>query len=257
MTPEAIQAQLAQINLLTQTLDIEVLEEVDSTNAYLWERFRENQSMPRVAIAKCQSAGRGQWGRTWTSAEGGLYLSLLTPLQLDPEYAYSLTIASVWGIAYSLRQDDIPVQIKWPNDLLLNGKKLGGIKTETKVQQGNIAAAVIGVGINFTNPVPDMGINLKSFWQGEVKISGDRLAALVITGILAGIKKLKKASIQSILPDYLTLLKNMGEIVIYEGHQGKIIGVNQKGELLLEMSAKGAKSTIKIPPGTISLGYES
>ncbi|NJN73758.1 MAG: biotin--[acetyl-CoA-carboxylase] ligase [Limnothrix sp. RL_2_0] len=257
MTPEATGALLAQLNSSIPALDIEVLEMVDSTNAYLWERFRENRSMPRVAIAKCQSAGRGQWGRTWTSVEGGLYLSLLTPLQLDSEYGYSLTIASVWGIASLLHQNDIPVQIKWPNDLLLNGKKLGGIKTETKVRQGHIAAAVIGVGINFTNPFPEMGINLASFWQGDVQISGDRLAALVITGILTGIRKLQKTSIQSILPDYLTLLKNMGETIIYEGHQGEIIGVNAKGELLLQISAIGSKSTIRIPPGAISLGYES
>lgn len=257
MTPEAIKVQLAQISLLTQTPDIEVLETVDSTNAYLWERFRENQLMPRVAIAKSQSAGRGQWGRTWTSAEGGLYLSLLTPLQLDPQHAYSLTIASVWGIASLLYQNEILVQIKWPNDLLLNGKKLGGIKTETKVQKGNITAAVIGVGINVTNPVPDPGINLESFWQGDVKISGDRLAALVIAGILIGIKKLEEKSIQSILPDYLSLLKNIGETVVYEEHQGKIIGVNPKGELLLEMLGTRSKSTIRIPPGTISLGYKS
>lgn len=255
MTPEAIGAQLSQLNLSDPALEIEVLESVDSTNAYLWERFRENQSMPRVAIAKCQTAGRGQWGRTWTSVEGGLYLSLLTPLQLNPEYGYSLTIASVWGIASLFHQNGIPVQIKWPNDLLLNSKKLGGIKTETKVRQGNITAAVVGVGINFTNPVPEMGINLESFWQGDVKISGDRLAALVITGILTGIEKLKKSSIQSILPDYLALLKNMGETIIFEGQQGEIVGVGDRGELLLQMSATGAKSIIRIPPGTISLGY--
>ncbi|MGB2925144.1 MAG: biotin--[acetyl-CoA-carboxylase] ligase [Limnothrix sp.] len=253
MTPEAISSQLRAIN--ARVAAVEIFEEIDSTNKLLWARFAENAVMPRVAIARRQTAGRGQWGKNWVSAAGGLYLSVLLPLEIEPQNAYSLTIASAWGIAAALRQNQIPVQIKWANDLLLNNKKLGGIKTETKVQQGKITAAVIGVGINYTNSVPDVGISLKTFWRDELQFSGDRLAALVIASILNATEKLAKESIHSILPDYLALLKNMGETVVYEGHQGVIVGVSEKGELLLKLSAAGSRSIIKIPPGQVSLGY--
>ncbi|QCS48749.1 biotin--[acetyl-CoA-carboxylase] ligase [Picosynechococcus sp. PCC 11901] len=253
--PDAIQGVLSDLLACETTLPIEVFPELDSTNTLLWQRYQAQCTMPRVAIALAQTAGRGQWGRTWISAPGGLYLSVLLPIELEPQFAYGLTLASVLGIVEMFQQQGLPVQIKWPNDLLLQNKKLGGIKTETKVSQGKISAAVVGVGINYQNPVPPTGINLEQFWQGELKIKGDRLAALVIAGILQGTQKLARNSIENILPGYLKHLKNLGEIITYEGHQGIITGVNQKGELLVKLSAPGASSIVKIPPGQISLGY--
>ena len=254
--PDAIQGALSTLLACETTIPIEIFPELDSTNALLWQRYQGQCTMPRVAIALAQTAGRGQWGRTWISAPGGLYLSVLVPVELAPQFAYSLTLASVWGIIERLQEQGIPVQIKWPNDLLLQGKKLGGIKTETKVSQGKISAAVVGVGINYQNLVPPTGINLEQFWQGTLKIKGDRLAALVIAGILHGTQKLAHGSIENILPNYLKHLKNLGETITYEGHKGVITGVNQKGELLVKLVAPGASSIIKIPPGQISLGYE-
>jgi len=70
------------------------------------------------------------------------------------------------GNCYGLREHGIPVGLKWPNDLMLCGRKLGGILTETKVQQGRITKAVVGVGINW-NPVPETGINLLSFQANQ------------------------------------------------------------------------------------------
>lgn len=256
MNSEAIITALEQVSdIRHQISGIEVFEELDSTNALLWERFAENVPMPRVAIAKCQTAGRGQWGKSWVSAAGGLYLSMLLPMQLEPQNAYSLAIATVWGIADQLRQANIPVQIKWANDLLLENKKLGGIKTETKIQQGMISAAVIGVGINYHNPVPDVGINLANFWDNQLQFPIEYLAALVISGIWNAVNILQQESMQAILPHYLKLLKNLGEMITYEGHQGEIVGVSEKGELLVKLSAMGSSSTIKIPAGQISLGY--
>jgi BirA family transcriptional regulator, biotin operon repressor / biotin---[acetyl-CoA-carboxylase] ligase len=259
----AIARELGQISdIRDQISAIEVFEEIGSTNELLWERYRTQASMPRVAIAKQQTAGRGQWGRTWTSPLGGLYLSMLLPVEIEPENAYILTLASVWGITEQLNRAGVPVQIKWANDLLLQGQKLGGIKTETKITSKattKITAAVVGVGINYSNPVPDVGINLENFWRANPDIAapflGDRLAALIIAGILIGIAQIKKNTYQSIIPQYLKHLKNLNELIIYEGHLGQIIGVNEKGELLVKMTAAGATSTIKIPPGQISLGY--
>ena len=120
-----------------------------STNGLLWTLPAQSYSPPLAAIAKQQSAGRGQWGRQWRSDQGGLYLSVMLDLDLAAENAPHLVLLSAWGIAYALRQHQIPVQLKWPNDLLLKGRKLGGIKTETKINQGRIQTAVIGVGINW------------------------------------------------------------------------------------------------------------
>ncbi|OKH19595.1 biotin--[acetyl-CoA-carboxylase] ligase [[Limnothrix rosea] IAM M-220] len=268
MDVKAIAAQLSGISeqlsvnsyqvsgIRYQSPVIEVFGEIGSTNGVLWERFRAGAMMPRVAIAKRQTAGRGQWGKSWTSSEGGLYLSMLVPMELNPQDAYGLTIASVWGITKYLRKQGIPVEIKWANDLILNGKKLGGIKTETKIQAGKVTAAVIGVGINYSNEIPDVGINLQDFWDGDSQFPIEHLAATVIAGISEAIAQLTEKGMESILPNYLQLLKNLDELIVYEGHLGKIVGVNEKGELLVRMEAEGSRSTIKIPPGGVSLGYD-
>ncbi len=255
MTPEAIAIALRKLGI--DSPPIEIFAEITSTNDLLWQRFQAGEAMPRVVIARQQTAGRGQWGLTWRSPLGGLYLSLLMPLALEPRQAYTLTLASVWGIAWYLRTADIPVQIKWANDLVLCDKKLGGIKTETKIVQDRISAAVIGVGINYANSVPDVGMSLQAFWQNDLKLSLAELAALVIAGSLKGVDRLHTESVSVMLKDYLQLLKNLGETIHYEGHQGDIVGVSDQGELMVRLSAPGASSTIKIPPGQISLGYGS
>lgn len=135
---DAIQGALSDLLACETTLPIEVFPELDSTNALLWQRYQAQCTMPRVAIASTQTAGRGQWGRTWISAPGGLYLSVLLPIELEPQLAYGLTLASVWGIVEMFQQQGLPVQIKWPNDLLLQNKKLGALKPKRKSPRGKL-----------------------------------------------------------------------------------------------------------------------
>ncbi|WP_256871928.1 biotin--[acetyl-CoA-carboxylase] ligase [Nostoc sp. TCL26-01] len=151
---------------------LHIFDCVASTNLTLWELIDKGAGAGTVVIATQQTAGRGQWGRQWVSPNGGLYVSVAISPQLAANYAYQLTFASAWGIAHQLRECGINVGIKWPNDLVLDGRKLGGILTETKINQGEITEAVVGVGINWSNPVPETGINLKS-WLAKEGI-GDR-----------------------------------------------------------------------------------
>ncbi|MEQ8956672.1 MAG: biotin--[acetyl-CoA-carboxylase] ligase, partial [Coleofasciculus sp. C2-GNP5-27] len=135
-------------------LAIYLFDSLSSTNQTLWELLDRGTTLPTVVIAAQQTAGRGQWGRQWQSAPGGLYLSLALTTNVEACDSAQLTMCSAWGIAMALRCYGIPVLIKWHNDLLLLGYKLGGILTETRLSQGQITKAVIGVGINWSNPVP-------------------------------------------------------------------------------------------------------
>ncbi|MEB3175862.1 MAG: biotin--[acetyl-CoA-carboxylase] ligase, partial [Cyanobacteriota bacterium] len=134
------------------------LGETDSTNAVAWRLLTEGQTPPLAVQAESQSAGRGQWGRVWRSEPGGLYLSLLWAPQGDLLPQAPWVLASAWGLAESLHQVGAPAGLKWPNDLLLEGRKLGGIKLEAK---GN--ALVVGAGLNWANPVPPTGAQLQPF----------------------------------------------------------------------------------------------
>lgn len=231
---------------------------IPSTNQILWELLDKGIEPPLVALAHQQTAGRGQWGRQWQSLSGGLYLSVAINTEIPAAAAPQLTLCSAWGIASALRQHQVPVWLKWPNDITLQGKKLGGIKTETRLRQGKIRQAVIGVGINWQNPVPEVGINLQSFFQDcpAPPISSlEMLAAIAINGLFSGCHSYWDGGIDSLLPAYLEMLENRGQNVTVNGCAGIVVGVTALGELRVRFQASGAATEIALPPGTISLKY--
>ena len=255
--------------------DIQIFESVFSTNQTVWELQQQGKGRKSatVAIATQQTAGRGQWGRQWQSTPGGLYLSMgvnfnfaIAPALRHARIAQpaQLTMATAWGIASLLREYSIPVQLKWPNDLILNKRKLGGILTETKVCQQQIIQAVIGVGINWNNTVPDTGINLQQFLNQSADVakvqSLELLAALVIRGIELGLQLCLQGRMDHLLKSYTKLLNSLGRRVEIDGNLGTVIGVTESGELRVQLNSTTGEvfhREICIKPGTISLGYDS
>ena len=242
---------------------LHLFESVASTNKTLWELLAREPGSGYIAIAAEQTAGRGQWGRSWVSSRGGLYLSMGYAPKLDINSGYQLTLATAWGIAEQLRKYGVDVEIKWPNDLVLDSRKLGGILTETKVHAGKITQAVIGVGINWKNPVPSTGINLHSRNNdgNQTKISClEQLAAIVLLGIDSGIRCLEQEGVNILLSRYTKLLSNMGDKVdVNDDFSGIVVGVTAKGNLHLHTSSgnniTSIPASIYLQPGTISLGY--
>lgn len=191
-----------------------------------------------VVIAQTQSSGRGQRGRIWQSEPGGLYLSLA----LEPDWPVTrsaqLTCISAWGIATAFNNLGLPVQVKWPNDLYFQGKKLGGILTETKLAPAaavtsasgdrvnppdRIRQAVIGVGMNWHNSVPSTGITLAQILEllpqsmAKNKINClEMLAALVLKGILQGYFFQQRVGSQDFMKAYSNLLTQVGSPVLLE-----------------------------------------
>ncbi|MBP5971431.1 biotin--[acetyl-CoA-carboxylase] ligase [Brasilonema sp. CT11] len=255
---------------------LHLFETVCSTNQILWDLLAQGAEPGCVVIATEQTAGRGQWGRQWISSAGGLYLSVAiangnkaaentTAFCLPKLYAtnsYQLTLATAWGIAQQLRNCGVPVDIKWPNDLILVSRKLGGILTETKVHKEVITQAVIGVGLNWANPVPETGINLQ-MWQANQQTKFvsclETLISAVLIGIESGIQCLLQEGVNKLIYRYLELLMNIGEKVYVNNTVGTIIGVTNTGELRVRMETSELKSVkiseIYLQPGTISLGY--
>jgi len=246
----------------TQDLDFSVhlFETLPSTNQKLWELLDAGAGPLTVAIAIQQEAGRGQWGRQWHSPPGGLYLSVALAPNLPAQQSGQLTICSAWGIATILREYDLPVLLKWPNDLILSGRKLGGILTETRVQQGRITKAIIGVGINLANPVPETGINIQSFLTDLTNpvLSLEMLAAITLVGLMSGYHFWQREGIDTLLPAYANLLTSIGRSVLVDGRPGVVVGVALNGDLRVRLLPKGfaPSSEIYLKPGTISLGYE-
>jgi hypothetical protein len=139
--------------------------QLDSTNRLLWDWLGQGVPSGTVIIAQQQTAGQGQFQRRWQSPLGGGYLSLGLRLNLPSNQAMRLTFGSAWGVATVLRQVGIPVALKWPNDLILADRKLGGLLIETKMSHDRIHQAVIGLGLNWSNPVPSIAIALQPYLQ--------------------------------------------------------------------------------------------
>ncbi|BAY45916.1 biotin--[acetyl-CoA-carboxylase] ligase [Scytonema sp. HK-05] len=251
---------------------LHLFETVSSTNQILWDLLAQGAEAGCVVIATQQTAGRGQWGRQWMSSPGGLYLSMAmlsktaaqgaNAPQLCATNSYQLTLATAWGIAKQLRSCGVPVEIKWPNDLVLMSRKLAGILTETKVHRGQITQAVIGVGMNWANPVPETAINLE-MWQALQHTRPipclEMLISTVLIGIESGIQCLFQEGVNILISRYLELLTNMGDRVNVNDTVGTIVGVTNTGELRVRMETTELKSVktpeICLQPGTISLGY--
>ena len=122
----------------------------DSTNRVAMELGFVGEPEGTVVMAEEQTAGRGRAGRSWHSEKGtGLYFSILLRPRLSPAQALLLTmLAGVSAQAAVEAVTGLAPEIKWPNDLLLNGKKLGGILTEMHAEPSAVRFVVVGIGIN-------------------------------------------------------------------------------------------------------------
>ena len=122
----------------------------DSTNRVALELGHAGEPAGAVIIAEEQTAGRGRAGRTWHSERGtGLYVTLLLRPQLSPSQAPLLTLlAGLSARAAIQAQTGVAPDLKWPNDLLLSGRKTGGILTEMHAEPGTVRFVLIGIGLN-------------------------------------------------------------------------------------------------------------
>lgn len=134
-------------------------EIIDSTNQYAKKLGEENVINGTVVVAGQQTAGRGRRGRDWVSPKGNCYLSMLLRPPIHAEHASRLTLVAALALAESITEvSGLKVQIKWPNDIVINGKKLCGILTESSFDGNDLKYVVIGIGINVNQDVFDTAI---------------------------------------------------------------------------------------------------
>lgn len=126
------------------------LEETDSTNLEARRHVREEGAHGLLVIAGRQTAGRGRRGRSWhSSSEGGIFMSLLLKPECRTEQASMLTLVAAEAAAEAAEEQcGQAVGIKWPNDLVMRGRKVCGILTEMTLDGREMEAVIIGIGLN-------------------------------------------------------------------------------------------------------------
>ena len=136
--------------------DIVFLPEIDSTNNLPKEHAKNNAQEGLVIVAESQTGGRGRMGRFWHSPpETGIYLSILLKPNLKPDQLSFITLlAGVSAISTINKFSHQRANLKWPNDILINDKKVCGLLCEMTQERGDSFSVVIGIGIN-VNQVPE------------------------------------------------------------------------------------------------------
>ncbi len=129
------------------------LPDTDSTNSVASERARAGAPEGLVVVANSQRAGRGRRGRTFVSPAGtGLYFSAVLRPPLPPQQAFRLTLCGALAVQQAVAELGVPARMKWPNDVMVEGRKLCGVLTELSADAERIHQAVVGVGVNVNTP---------------------------------------------------------------------------------------------------------
>lgn len=219
-------------------------EEIDSTNTQAKRMAKTGADHGLIVTADKQSAGKGRRGRAWESPAGmNLYFSILLRPEFEPDKAPMLTLVMAYSVAKVIgAQEGLPVGIKWPNDLVLEKKKICGILTEMELSENQIADVVIGVGINantteFPKELRDKATSL--YLQKGCKVERESLLQQILEEFGQQYERFLEIQDLSFLKDaYNQMLINKGKevLVLEPGHeyQAKALGVNEKGELLVK-----------------------
>jgi BirA family transcriptional regulator, biotin operon repressor / biotin---[acetyl-CoA-carboxylase] ligase len=168
--------------------EIEVLPTVDSTSSYLARNWHGRIGGGRICVAEHQTEGRGRKGRKWISPFGSnLYFSLGVNLPMGLSALGGLSLAVGIGLSKLLnRYTDRPVKLKWPNDLLVDNRKLAGILVEASGDSNDNSFLNVGVGINWD--MLDLSGEVDQPWSNLKQIIGDeidrnRMLAIILLGI--------------------------------------------------------------------------
>lgn len=151
-SPDTLLAAELRVGLATRRIGREIvyLESTDSTNRYAEELAGQGAAEGCVVIAERQSAGRGRLGRRWESPPGvNLYLSALLRPTILPWDAPQLTFLSAVAVARAVAEaSGLEPEVKWPNDVLLGGRKVAGLLNEMRAETEGIHHVVLGIGVN-------------------------------------------------------------------------------------------------------------
>lgn len=170
--------------------DIRVFKETASTNDTIEKLARDGAAEGVVVFAESQTSGRGRMGRKWSSPAGkGLWFSVLLRPELRPQETTRLTVAAATAIRRAIQiSTNLSLEIKWPNDLLIDGRKVAGILTELSAETDRVRYVILGVGIDVnqtTSEIPQSLAGIAGSLRMASGVSQDRaqLAAVVLQEI--------------------------------------------------------------------------
>jgi BirA family biotin operon repressor/biotin-[acetyl-CoA-carboxylase] ligase len=240
-------------------LKVEVLASTQSTNSDLRARV-SGLTEPLLLTTEHQTAGRGRSGRSWHTAAGdSLCFSLAWPFMGSVDRMTGLPLATGVAIAEALHILGWPVQLKWPNDLLLGGKKLGGVLIETATAPLSLNVskiwAVIGVGMNVhPNLQRDADVDFPTAFLSDQSLDRNQLLAKIADSLCEMLVEFNHHGLSPFIDRWHTLHAYQDQpVVLHERgqllHEGIARGITANGSLILDT----AQARLTLMAGDVSL----
>ena len=214
------------------------LEVTESTNTEALKAGRQGAASGTVVVADTQTGGRGRLNRSWFSLPGmGLYFSIILRPGLDPEHLPKITLAAGLALCKAVEAEySLSPEIKWPNDLLLDGQKFGGILTETESVTGSDSShdtlVVVGIGLNLFSPEggfpPDLEKRATALSaHTDRKISPEILLEAGVVAIEEAVQRLEKGEFPAILEEWMQRDASQGQVLTWVTPKNKkVTGVS-------------------------------
>ena len=233
-----------------------LLERVESTNLELL-RIPDPDRHGSVVLADRQTSGRGRYGKSWYSPGGAnIYLSLGWTFEQAPKVLTSMPLAMSISLARALLRAGLPNPgVKWPNDLLVDGKKLAGILVEARRSGNGQVTTVVGLGVNVRMPdTPTARNEIDQDWTDVCShVPGpadagfrDRLSGMIIDEVFRGLAEFTSGGFRPFEPDWQKRDVLRGEAVCVSGPSGsacgRYAGISPGGGLLLHLDSNKGKT---------------
>ncbi|MBE0520261.1 biotin--[acetyl-CoA-carboxylase] ligase [Candidatus Bathyarchaeota archaeon] len=220
--------------------------EVDSTNKWAKELATYGASEGTVVIAETQTKGRGRLDREWISPTGGLWFSLILRPNLSPTETVKLTFVAGLAVTKVLREMfDLKTETKWPNDVLVNGRKICGVLAEMNTTGETVNFVVVGVGVNVNfdveNVFPEQLKKVATSLEKEVgrKVKLEKLFRALLERLENLYELFIKEGFNPILEEWKNYAGFLGCKVEVTGPTGKMSGValdvDYEGALVLRL----------------------
>jgi len=227
--------------------NIHYFDEVDSTMDIARELARKQCPHFTVVIAGRQKKGRGRLKRSWRSSEGGLYFTIVVRPKIPPVLSSRVNFAASMILAQTLRNMfNINAMVKWPNDVLVDGKKISGILSEMEAEIDRVSFISIGLGINVNNdptPYEPMATSLK-------KILGKEVPRIeVLKAFLDHFEDaVNDADFDNVVSEWKkyteTLNRHVRIVTAHEVSEGLAVDVDDNGALILKLADGSVKKII-------------
>ena len=239
-SPDKLYPEEIKSGLNTKFIGKEVYhyQSLDSTQSLVWKLGLEGQEEGFVVFAETQKKGKGRMQRKWISPSGGIYLSLLLRpkfLSLDEVSQISLVI-SLACVRAIKQATGIECQVKWPNDIVLAEKKIGGILCEINAETDRIHFLVVGIGININSTnLPSEATSL--LLNAKLKFSRLDIAKMILREIESCYLKAQSYGFRTLLEEWSRLCflwgRRLRVKILERTIEGEAQGIDERGYLLL------------------------